>query len=86
MAGRLDDEDILAADVFVDFYENFVVGKALDACVGERNIKIFGNFGSKRQITVTRHEFHSCVPRSGGPQESPTEPHDNFATLLDRCR
>src|SRR3546814_6847478 len=48
--GRLDDEDVLAADVFVDFDEDFLIGEAAHAGVGERQFQIVRDRAGERKI------------------------------------
>src|SRR3546814_1460060 len=51
--GRLDDEDVLAADVFLDFYENFLVRKASYAGFSDWNIEmVTDGVGDDRQSVV----------------------------------
>ena len=52
--GRLDDEHILAADVFLDLDKHLHVGKAPDNGLGQRNIEILADLGGKRMIAVAR--------------------------------
>src|SRR5690606_25718278 len=48
--GRLDDEDILAADVFLDLYENFLVRKASYAGFSDWNIEVVTDGVGEMQI------------------------------------
>jgi hypothetical protein len=61
VAGRLDHEHVLAADVLVDLDENLLVGEAPHARLGQRHFEIFGNRAGQRQIAVPGEQFH------GGP-------------------
>ena len=64
MAGGLNHKHIFTADIFVDFYENFIVGEAADAGVGQRQFHIIGNSLRQRQVAVACHQFHMCVPEN----------------------
>ena len=57
-AARLDDEDILAADVFIDFDEGFAIGKCGDLDVGERLAEAFGDALGERAVGGSTDEFH----------------------------
>ena len=58
VAGRLDDEYIFAAYVFLDFYEDFLVGKPPDLAFGERGIQVFGYFLSQGSVGIARDDLH----------------------------
>ena len=55
MAGGLNHKHIFAADIFVNFYENFIVGETPDAGVGQRQFHIIGNTLRQRQVAVACH-------------------------------
>src|SRR5690606_24284818 len=52
--GRLNQEDVLAADIFVDFDHDFAVGKLTDRSIAEGNVQL--TYDPSRQVGV-------CVPR-----------------------
>ena len=58
IGGRLDDEDVLAADVFVNLDEDLLVGEAADARFGDGHFEIFGDRLDQRQVRIARHQFH----------------------------
>ena len=55
---RLDDEDVLAADILVNFDEDFLVGETAHAGIGQRQLEIIGDRAGQRQIAVAGDEFH----------------------------
>jgi hypothetical protein len=55
----LDDEDVLAADVFVDFDEHLHVGETADGGAGERQVERGGDRLGERPIAVAGDDFHS---------------------------
>ena len=57
--GRLDDEDVLAADVLLDLDEDLHVGEAPHLAPGERYVEIGGNGLRQRTIGVSRDELHA---------------------------
>ena len=61
MTGRLNDKHVFATDIFVDFDENFIVGKPPDAGIGQRQVHVIGNTLCERQVAVACHQFHVCV-------------------------
>ena len=62
VAGRLDDEDVLAADVLVDLDEHLHVGEAAHAGLGQRQVEIGGNRLGQRPIAVAGENFHAGHP------------------------
>ena len=58
VAGRLDDEDIFAAHVFLNFNEDFLVREATDLTGGQRHVQIFGNLFRKGSVGIARDDFH----------------------------
>ena len=61
MTGRLNDKHVFATDIFVDFDENFIVGKPPDAGIGQRQVHVIGNTLCERHVAVACHQFHVCV-------------------------
>jgi hypothetical protein len=57
--GRLDDEGILAAHVFLDLDEDLHVRKAPDLGLGQRNVEIGGDGLRQRTIGISRNELHA---------------------------
>ena len=62
VAGRLDHENVLAADILVDLDENLLVGEAPDAGVGQGHFEIIGNRPRERQVAVPGEQFHERFP------------------------
>ncbi len=60
--GRLDNEDVLAADVLVDLDEDLLVGEAADAGLGQRQVEIGGDRRRKLGVRVPRQDFHGAPP------------------------
>ena len=69
MAGRLNDEHVLAADIFVNFDENLVVGKAADrwrrsaATPYIRRLRLCAS----GRLAVAVIKFHIARPRPKNP-------------------
>ena len=61
-AGRLDEEDILAAHVLMDLDEDFLVSEAAYAGIGQRQFEIAGDRAGQRQIGVAGHDLHRWRP------------------------
>ena len=61
MRGRLDHENVLAADVFMNFDENFHIGETPDIGFGERAVEIGRNSLGKWPVGVTGQDFHSDI-------------------------
>ena len=61
VAGRLDDEHVLPADVLVDLDEHFLVGEAADARVGQRDLEIVRDRAGQRQVAVPGEQFHGGI-------------------------
>ena len=61
VTGRLDNEHVLAADILMDFDENFFVGEAPHAGVGQRHVEIIGDGGGQRQVAVARDDLHGAT-------------------------
>ena len=64
IARRLHDEDVLAAHILVDLDEDFLIGEALDARLGEREIEIGGDRLGQRWIGVAGENLHAMLPCS----------------------
>jgi hypothetical protein len=54
----LDDKNVLAPDIFLDFDERFAVGKRLDGALAQLNADISGNVGCQRRIGVAGKKLH----------------------------
>jgi hypothetical protein len=63
---RLQDEDVFAADVFVDLDEDLVVVEAADRSVGERQLEVVRNGLGQGGVRVAGDEFHRARPRCLG--------------------
>ena len=63
IAGGLNDEDILAADILVDLDEHLLVGEAAHAGIGQRHLEIVGNRSGQRQVAVPGEQFHVAFPQ-----------------------
>src|SRR3546814_4573154 len=61
--------NLLAPDIFVNFHENLLVRETTHARVDQGQLDIIGNRLRKREVRISRHQFHG-VPR------------DNNVTLL----
>ena len=63
--GRLDYESILAADIFLNFDENFHIGKAADLSFGQGEAQIGSNTFRQSPIGIARENFdcfrHNCA-------------------------
>ena len=59
-AGRLDDEDVLAAHILHDLDEDFLVGKAADQALGERNFEIGGDTLGQGTIGISGNQLHGA--------------------------
>ncbi len=65
IAGRLDDEHVLAADVLVDLDEHLLVGEAADAGIGQRHLEIVAR--------SPRRAAGCCSRRAVSCRRSPAE-------------
>ena len=63
MRGRLDDEDVLAADVLVDLDEDLHVGEAVHGGLGEVEAQRGGNGLGQRSDAVAGEQLHRCMFR-----------------------
>ena len=61
-ARRLQDEDVLTADVLVHLDEYFLVGEALDGAVGEGELKVVGDSQRQGPVRVAGDQFHGARP------------------------
>ncbi len=61
IGGRLDDEDVLAANVLVNFDEHFLVGEAAHARFGQRHVEIVADRPGQREVAVARKDFHDAA-------------------------
>jgi len=66
-AGRLNHEHILAADVFVDLDEHFLVGEAAHAGLGQLHVEIVRDRLGERQVGVAGQQFHCNSPSAVAP-------------------
>ena len=62
IGGRLDHEYVLAADVFLNFHEDFHIGEAAHDGLRQGQVQIGGNGFGKGPVGIARYEFHSVVP------------------------
>ena len=56
-AGRLDDEDVGAADVLVDLERDFGVGKPAQAGLPELHPEELGNLSRELRVSAAREDF-----------------------------
>ena len=68
IAGRLDDEDVLAADILVDLDENLLVGEPADTGLGQRQLEIIGDRAGQRRVAVPGEQFHVMSSPASEPQ------------------
>ena len=59
--GRLDDEGIRAADVFLDFDENLHVGEAPDHGLGQRQVEPIGDGLRQRRVGIAGNQLDGAV-------------------------
>ncbi len=60
-ARRLDDEDILAADVFLDLDKDFLIGEAAHGALCRPDIQIIGNGMRQALVGIARNDFHATI-------------------------
>ena len=61
--GRLDDEDVLAADILIDADEDFLVCEGFHLRAGQSHVQIVGNGLGQRAVRVASEKFHvGCDP------------------------
>jgi hypothetical protein len=56
--GRLDDEDVLAADILIDSDEDFLVCEGFHLRAGQSHVQIVGNGFGQRTVCVAGEKFH----------------------------
>jgi hypothetical protein len=71
IAGRLDDEHVLAADILVDLDENLLVGEAPDAALGQLDFEIVGIDWASGRLLFPASNFICCSPALTGFSERP---------------
>jgi hypothetical protein len=64
----LDHEDVRAAHVFLDFHEDFHIGKAAHHRLGDRQFQVIADFGRKRRIGIPGDELDRSVFRHPSPR------------------
>ncbi len=62
IAGGLDHEDVLAADILLDLDEHFHVGEAADLRLGEGQLQILADLLGQFAVGIARDQLHA--PRS----------------------
>jgi hypothetical protein len=65
-AGRLDDEDVGTADVFIDFDEGFAVRDSGDVDIGEGLAEGIGDAFGEGAMGGATDEFHGKWDKMGG--------------------
>ncbi len=55
----MQNEYVFAAHVFLNLYEDFLIGEATDAGLAERNVEILSNGFGKNPVGVACEKFHS---------------------------
>jgi len=65
-AGRLDDENILAADILEDFDEDLVVRKAPDVGLDQRQRQARRDGFRQRSVAVAGENLHESRPLAPG--------------------
>jgi hypothetical protein len=68
IACRLNDKHILTPDVFMNFDENFFIGKATHTRLGQGQVAIIGNSLRQGNVRIAGNKLHESCP---APQESP---------------
>ena len=53
----------------MNFHENFFVGEAADAGLGQGDFDIVGDGGRKRLVRIAGHEFHGENPQANWRDE-----------------
>ena len=73
--GRLDDEDVLAADVLLHLDENLHVREAADDAPGQRGLEVACDRLGKGAVAIAGNQFH-CGPllKALGEALLPTAP------------
>ena len=65
LTGGLDEENIMAADVILDFAENLSIGEIRNVQRSQGLAKIFGNTFSKTRIGASSENFHDWASKNG---------------------
>src|SRR5436309_1220355 len=55
---RLDQKDVTATDIFLDFYVGFPIGKGADHRLTQGNADVFANTLSQRAVRGAAEHFH----------------------------
>ena len=58
----LQDKHVLAADILLDFDENFLIGEAADAGFSKRDVQIFRDLLCQNPVGIARENFHAKGP------------------------
>ena len=61
-ARRLDDEHVLAADIFLDLDEHFHVGEAADLGLDEGQLEILADRLGQCAVGIAREQLHALRP------------------------
>ena len=56
--GRLNDENVFAADIFLDFHKGFTVGERGDVAVAEFAANVFADGAGQRLVRRAGKDFH----------------------------
>ena len=62
IAGRLDDEDVFAANILMNFDEDLFVGEAAHLRIDKRQFEITCNRAREGQVRIGGHDFHAANP------------------------
>ena len=71
-AGRLDDEHVLAADIFLDLDEDLHVGEAAHHRLGEGQLQILADGFGERAVGIARDAGACPAIRSDPSSRAPT--------------
>ena len=58
IGGRLQDEHVLAAHIFLDLDEDFLVREAPDAGLADLDIQVAGDRLGQNPVRIAREKFH----------------------------
>ncbi|MNR00829.1 hypothetical protein D3C85_1166170 [compost metagenome] len=58
IGGRLDDEDVLAADVLLDDRKDLVVGESFHLGLGQRHVEVIGDGLGQGPVRIAREQLH----------------------------
>jgi hypothetical protein len=61
---RLNDEDVFTPDIFLNFYENFLISKAPDGGPAQGNIEIIADRLGKLPVRIPCENLHLGPPIS----------------------